>query len=151
MAGLSDKRLLAERIERSLKQAALWDEVKDRLDQSAFALSGGQKQRLAIARTLLKNPRILIFDDATSSVDTETEAAIQEALERLMAHRTTFVIAHRIQTVMNADLILVMDHGRIIQKGNHDTLINEDGIYREIYDLQGRIEEELEIELKSNA
>jgi ATP-binding cassette subfamily B protein len=117
--------------------------------ERGVTLSGGQKQRLAIARTLLKNPRILIFDDATSSVDTETEAAIQEALERLMTHRTTFIIAHRIQTVMNANLILVMDNGRIVQKGTHNELIGRPGIYQEIYQLQARIEDELEEELET--
>jgi ATP-binding cassette subfamily B protein len=85
--------------------------------EKGVTLSGGQKQRVAIARTLLKNPRILILDDSTSSVDLETEQEIREALERLMENRTTFVIAHRVQSVMNADLILVLDHGRIAAAG----------------------------------
>jgi ATP-binding cassette subfamily B protein len=110
-------------------------------------LSGGQKQRVTLARTLLKNPRILILDDATSSVDTETEAEIREALNNLMAERTTFVIAHRIQSVMTADLILVLEHGRIVQRGTHHELVNQPGIYRRTYDVQARIEEELEDEL----
>ena len=97
-------------------------------------LSGGQKQRIAIARALLKDPRILILDDSTSSVDTETEADIQEALKNLMKGRTTFIIAHRIQSIKNADLILVMDKGRVVQKGMHEDLIRQDGIYRRIYD-----------------
>jgi ATP-binding cassette subfamily B protein len=112
-------------------------------------LSGGQKQRVAIARTLLKDPRILILDDATSSVDTETETEIREALERLMQGRTTFIIAHRIQSVMNADLILVLDRGRIVQRGTHEELLAEDGIYRRIYDIQTRIESEVEREVAS--
>jgi len=115
--------------------------------ERGVTLSGGQKQRVAIARTLLKNPRILLLDDATSSVDTETEADIREALERLMSHRTTFIIAHRIQSVMIADLILVLDKGRIVQRGTHDELIDQTGIYRRIYDLQARIETELEEEI----
>ena len=117
--------------------------------ENGVTLSGGQKQRVAIARTLLKNPRILILDDSTSSVDTETEAEIREALQNLMKDRTTFVIAHRIQSIMNADLILVMDKGRIVQCGKHDELVSQDGIYRQIYNIQTRIEEELEKEIAS--
>ncbi|MEO8610070.1 MAG: ABC transporter ATP-binding protein [Chloroflexota bacterium] len=112
-------------------------------------LSGGQKQRVALARTLLKDPRILILDDATSSVDAETEDSIRQALLNLMQGRTSFIIAHRIQTVMFADLILVMDKGRIIQRGTHDQLRRQDGVYRQIYELQSRIEDELEKEIAS--
>ncbi|HSJ52881.1 MAG TPA: ABC transporter ATP-binding protein, partial [Anaerolineae bacterium] len=115
--------------------------------EKGVTLSGGQKQRVAIARTLLKDPCILILDDSTSSVDTETEAEIREALERLMRGRTTFIIAHRIQSVMNADLILVLEHGRIVQRGRHEALMDQEGIYRRIYDMQARIEVELEQEL----
>lgn len=115
--------------------------------ERGVTLSGGQKQRVAIARTILKNPRILLLDDATSSVDTETEAEIRAALERLMQQRTTFIIAHRIQSVMSADLILVLDKGRIVQRGTHDELVNQPGIYQRIYDLQARIELELEREI----
>ncbi len=113
--------------------------------EKGVTLSGGQKQRVAIARTLLKDPRILIFDDAVSSVDTETEALIHKALERLRQGRTTFVIAHRIQTVMRADLILVLDKGRIVQRGRHHELMAQDGIYRRIYELQSSIEQEIEV------
>lgn len=115
--------------------------------EKGVTLSGGQRQRVAIARTLLKNPRILVMDDATSSVDTDTEMQIEAALERLMENRTTFVIAHRIQTVMRADWILVLDRGLIVQQGVHDELIQEDGLYREIYQIQARIEEEVEKEV----
>jgi ATP-binding cassette subfamily B protein len=115
--------------------------------EKGVTLSGGQKQRVAIARTLLKDPAILILDDSTSSVDTETEAEIRAALDRLMVGRTTFVIAHRIQSLMNADLILVLDKGRIVQRGKHQELMEQDGIYRRIYDMQARIEVELEREL----
>jgi ATP-binding cassette subfamily B protein len=115
--------------------------------EKGVTLSGGQKQRVAIARTLLKDPAILILDDSTSSVDTETEAEIRAALDRLMVGRTTFVIAHRIQSLMSADLILVLDKGRIVQRGKHQELMEQDGIYRRIYDMQARIEVELEREL----
>ncbi|MBN1661086.1 MAG: ABC transporter ATP-binding protein [Anaerolineae bacterium] len=116
--------------------------------ERGVTLSGGQKQRVAIARTLLKDPAILILDDSTSSVDTETEGEIRAALENLMQGRTTFIIAHRIQSVMNADLILVLDHGRIVQRGTHEELIDDQaGIYRRIFDMQARVEEELEREL----
>jgi len=114
--------------------------------ERGVTLSGGQKQRIAIARTLLKDPRILILDDSTSSVDTETEALIRQALERLMRGRTTFIIAHRIQTVMRADKILVLQHGRIVQQGTHRELVNQPGLYRDIYHLQSRIEEEMAAE-----
>ncbi|MEM7800508.1 MAG: ABC transporter ATP-binding protein, partial [Chloroflexota bacterium] len=115
--------------------------------ERGVTLSGGQKQRVTLARTLLKNPRILILDDATSSVDTETEAEIREALDQLMEHRTTFVIAHRIQSVMIADLILVLDEGRIIQSGTHAELIGQAGVYRDVFNLQASLEDDLQVEL----
>ncbi|MCP4540552.1 MAG: ABC transporter ATP-binding protein [Chloroflexi bacterium] len=116
--------------------------------EKGVTLSGGQKQRVAIARTLLKDPRILILDDATSSVDTETEGLIRGALQRLMEGRTSFIIAHRIQSVMNADLILVLDQGQIVQRGTHSELMEQTGIYRRIYDMQARIEDELDREIE---
>jgi ATP-binding cassette subfamily B multidrug efflux pump len=104
--------------------------------ERGVTLSGGQRQRIAIARALLMDPRILILDDSTSSVDTQTEKLIQEALDRLMEDRTTFVIAHRLATVRRADLILVMQDGRIVQRGRHEELLAQGGLYREIHDLQ---------------
>lgn len=104
--------------------------------ERGVTLSGGQRQRIAIARALLMNPRILVLDDSTSSVDTQTELLIQEALDLLMAGRTTFVIAHRLATVRRADLILVMADGRIVQQGKHAELLDQGGLYKEIYDLQ---------------
>lgn len=117
--------------------------------EKGVTLSGGQKQRVAIARTLLKNPRILILDDATSSVDVETEAEIHQALDRLVQERTTFIIAHRIQSLMQADLILVMEEGRVIQQGSHRELLKQAGKYQEIFDIQTRIDAALKAELGS--
>lgn len=149
------RKVSQEEIEAAAKAAAIHDVIigfpngyNTLVGERGVTLSGGQKQRVAIARTLLKDPCVLIFDDATSSVDTETEAAIRQALARLMAERTTFIIAHRIQTVMSADLILVLDHGRIVQHGSHEELVGRPGIYQEIYELQARIEDELEQELE---
>ena len=119
--------------------------------EKGVTLSGGQKQRVAIARTIIKNPRILILDDATSSVDLGTEEEIRQAMENLMENRTTFIIAHRIQSVMKANLILVLDQGNIVQMGTHDELIRQDGIYRQIFDIQTKIDESLEKELASAA
>ena len=110
--------------------------------ERGVTLSGGQKQRLAIARALLCDPRILILDDSTSSVDTETEHLIQQALAVLMQGRTTFVIAQRLLTLKSADQILVLDHGRIVQRGRHAELLMQGGLYRQIYDLQLRDQEE---------
>ena len=101
-------------------------------------LSGGQRQRLAIARALLKNPQILILDEATSSLDVESEALVQEAIDRLVRGRTTLVIAHRLSTIKNADRIVVLEEGRIRQIGTHEELIGEEGIYRKLYSLQIR-------------
>ncbi len=112
--------------------------------ERGVTLSGGQRQRIAIARALLLDPRILILDDSTSSVDTRTEWLIQQALERLMEGRTTFVIAHRVSTVRRADLILVLDQGRIVEHGTHEELLARDGFYRRIYELQIGAEEGLD-------
>ncbi len=142
-------------VEHAAKAAAIHDVILSfpggydtLVGEKGVTLSGGQKQRVTIARTLLKNPRILILDDSMSSVDTETEAEIRAALFELMSDRTTFIIAHRIQSVMAADLILVLDKGSVLQMGTHAQLVQQvGGMYRRIYEIQTRIDQELGIEL----
>jgi ABC-type multidrug transport system fused ATPase/permease subunit len=138
-----------EEIERVAKAARIHDFIMSLPDgyntwvgERGMTLSGGQRQRISIARTLLISPQILIFDDSTSSVDTETEYLIQQALVELMKGRTTFVIAQRLRTVKAADQILVLKDGRIVERGRHVELIEQDGLYREIYDLELRDQEE---------
>jgi ATP-binding cassette subfamily B protein len=144
-------------VENAASSAAIHDvivsfpnEYDTLVGEKGVTLSGGQKQRVTIARTILKDSHLLILDDSTSSVDTETEASIREALMELTPKRTTFIIAHRIQSVMSADLILVMDKGRIIQKGTHKELISQEGMYRKIFELQTRIDEELEMDISQS-
>ncbi len=153
-----DREVSQEEIEPAAEAAAIHEiittfpEGYDTLvGEKGVTLSGGQRQRVAIARALLKDPRILVLDDATSSVDTETEEQIQAALAQLMPGRTTFVVAHRIQTVMDADLILVLDKGRVVQSGAHARLVQEPGLYREIYEIQSRIEAEVQHEIQRDA
>lgn len=145
-----------EQVEQAAKFAAIHDVIlsfpngyETLVGERGVTLSGGQKQRVAIARALLLNPKILILDDSTSSVDMETEALIRQALKHLMQTRTTFLIAHRIQSIMNADLILVFDKGRIVQSGTHETLLNTPGMYQQIFDIQTRIDDALEKEIAS--
>lgn len=106
--------------------------------ERGFRLSGGEKQRLALARVILKDPRILLLDEATSSLDSQSEALIQDALEKVMADRTSVVIAHRLSTILAADQILVMDRGRIVESGTHDALLAQGGLYATLYETQFR-------------
>lgn len=131
-------------IEEAARQANAWEFISkfpaglDTLvGERGTQLSGGQRQRVAIARAVLKDPRILILDEATSSLDSESERLVQDALEKLMKGRTSIVIAHRLSTIRQADLILVLDNGRIVEQGTHVELLNTtDGLYRNLSELQ---------------
>ncbi|MBE0689326.1 MAG: ABC transporter ATP-binding protein, partial [Anaerolineae bacterium] len=111
--------------------------------ERGYRLSGGEKQRLALARVILKNPRVLVLDEATSHLDSQSEALIQEALERIMEGRTSIVIAHRLSTILSADLILVMDRGRIVERGTHESLLAQNGLYAQLYETQFGAQPEL--------
>ena len=106
------------------------------LNEETSNISAGQKQLLTIARVILANPKILILDEATSSIDTRTEIQIQSAMDNLMKGRTSFIIAHRLSTIKNADLILVMEHGDIVEQGNHEELLAKNGAYARLYNSQ---------------
>jgi subfamily B ATP-binding cassette protein MsbA len=129
---------------RAAARAAAADEFIEALPEGyetlvgerGLRLSGGQRQRLAIARAILKDAPILLLDEATSALDTESERHIQQALQRLMQGRTTLVIAHRLSTVRNADLIHVFSRGRVVESGDHDTLLRRDGLYARLYAMQ---------------
>lgn len=132
-----------EQIEQAAKEAAVYDNIKafehgfeTHIGERGITLSGGQKQRVSIARALVKNPEILIFDDCLSAVDTKTEEEILHNLSRIMQNKTSIFIAHRISTIKNADHIIVLDNGKIIEEGNHETLLALNGEYAELYDKQ---------------
>ena len=150
-----DREVSQEEVERVAKAAAIHHNIVEFPDgydtevgERGVTLSAGQKQRIAIARTLLKDPAILILDDSTSAVDSETEEAIRSALGQLMNGRTTFIVAHRVQSLVEADLILVFKEERIVQRGTHASLVYQPGFYSEVFQLQTRIELELEEQLK---
>jgi len=115
---------------------AMPDGYETQIGERGSKLSGGQRQRIAIARAILKNPRVLILDEATSALDTESEKLVQEALDKLMISRTSFVIAHRLSTVLRADLILVMERGKIVERGTHAELLAMGGLYSKLHEVQ---------------
>ncbi len=128
-------------IDRAVNDAAALLDIEHLLDRRPKALSGGQRQRVAIARALLRDPPILILDEATSALDTASERLVQQAIDHLMRERTALVIAHRLATVRDADEIVVLDAGRVVQRGTHDELFRAGGLYRRLYDLQFRDKE----------
>jgi ATP-binding cassette subfamily B protein len=132
-----------EEIESAARAANIHNFIMDLPDgydtivgERGYRLSGGEKQRIALARVILKDPKILVLDEATSHLDSESEALIQEALKRVMAGRTSIVIAHRLSTILAADLILVMDRGKIVERGTHEELISLNGLYAQLYETQ---------------
>jgi ATP-binding cassette subfamily B protein len=137
-AGATEEEMIA-----AAKAAAIHDRIMQ-LDngydtvvgERGYKLSGGEKQRIAIARVILKNPRILILDEATSALDTHSERLIQAALEPLMKDRTTLAIAHRLSTILSADVILVVDHGEVVERGTHEELLARNGLYAQLYNEQ---------------
>jgi ATP-binding cassette subfamily B protein len=126
--------------------ASLPDGYDTIVGERGYRLSGGEKQRIAIARVLLKDPRVLVLDEATSSLDSQSEALIQAALEQLMQNRTSIVIAHRLSTILAADVILVLDKGRLVERGTHAELLARGGLYAELYHTQFRDRERVEAE-----
>ncbi len=142
-----------EQVEQAARMAHLEEFIKSLpqgyntvVGERGLKLSGGEKQRVAIARTLLKQPRIMVFDEATSSLDSKSEQMIQQALQEVSRNRTTLVIAHRLSTIVDADEILVMEHGRVVERGNHASLLRQDGIYAHLWTLQ---QEERQVEAMS--
>ena len=115
---------------------SLPDQYQTLVGEKGINLSGGQRQRIAIARAIVKNPRILLLDEATSALDSESERLVQEALEQLMKGRTTFVIAHRLTTIQRADRILVLNKGRLVETGTHAELMGHKGLYQYLYTLR---------------
>ena len=146
--GLDENRVSEEQIIQAAKDADLWENIRSfpegldtRVGERGITLSGGQKQRVSIARAIVREPRILILDDALSAVDTKTENAILNSLSRIMKGRTTVIISHRVSSAKLADKILVLDDGKIVEQGTHESLLRENGIYRDLYEKQLQTEE----------
>lgn len=131
------------RIEQAAKLANAHEFIVDKPQQyqtligdRGLQLSGGQRQRIAIARAMVKNPELLIFDEATSALDNESEKIVQQAIDNAMANRTALVVAHRLSTIKNADKIVVMERGNVMESGSHEQLIEQSGVYKMLYDIQ---------------
>lgn len=116
--------------------SSMEDKFKTLIGERGVLLSGGQKQRLAIARAIIRNPKILLFDEATSALDTESEALVQSAINNLLVDRTALIIAHRLSTIKNADKIIVVENGKIVESGNHEDLLKLNGTYSKLYNIQ---------------
>ena len=150
----ADRPVALPEIEAAAKIAAIHDAIREfengyetTVGERGVTLSGGQKQRLTIARALIRDPQIILFDDATSAIDAATENRIHQALARSTKRKTILSVTHRVQSVLTADLILVMKNGSLVQLGTHQTLSQEPGLYREMLNVQAQIENELENEL----
>lgn len=155
--GITKGNMKESDIFKASKMAAIHDVIlnfengyETAVGERGVTLSGGQKQRVAIARTIIKNSRVLIFDDSLSAVDSETDLAIRKSLKETQSEATIFIISHRITTLCDADKILVLEDGEIVQSGKHEELINQDGLYKRIWSIQNSLEEELEKEIKTS-
>ncbi|MBZ0310643.1 MAG: ATP-binding cassette domain-containing protein, partial [Anaerolineae bacterium] len=139
-------------LEAACKAANIYDFISELpngfdtiVGERGYRLSGGEKQRIAIARVILKNPQILVLDEATSHLDSQSEMLIQNALEKLMQNRTSLVIAHRLSTILAADVILVMNRGQLVESGTHEELLSQGGLYAELYETQFKLKETPEV------
>jgi ABC-type multidrug transport system fused ATPase/permease subunit len=134
--GLEQRKISKEKIEESLKNVANLLQINELLERKPSQLSGGQRQRIAIARAILKNPKVLLLDEATSALDSESERLVQDALDNLMKDRTSIVIAHRLGTIKNCDEIIVLEAGKIIEQGTYNSLIEKKGFFEKLHTLQ---------------
>ena len=132
-----------QELEKALRSAQIWALVESLplgletvVGERGYRLSGGEKQRIALARLLLKSPKLVVLDEATAHLDAESESLVQKALEETMSERTSLVIAHRLSTIRNADQILVIEDGRVVQRGSHTELLHEGGLYKDLYETQ---------------